>query len=147
MKKQKGKIGPEIIITSPLESEPRPQQEEVKCHLDENCLGPPPFKAKYEDIDPFSHQISPGFIDVLKIVVMSLTLAPLRLFCILILLVWGWCLAKLGLCGLSEEDYSKSPFVGWRGKLQSHEKKILRLVFYCMGFHKINVIGRKVSII
>mgnify|MGYP006975922286 CR=1 FL=1 len=61
----------------------------------------------------------------------------------------GWCFAKIGLRGTGggsyeEESNNQLPFKSWRKCIQRLLLKILRLTFFCMGFHKINVIGHQV---
>ena len=46
-------------------------------------------RTRSDSIDPFTHDLNPGFKNVIQIIFMSLTLAPLRLMCIVFLLFTG----------------------------------------------------------
>ena len=43
-------------------------------------------RTRSDSIDPFTHDLNPGFKNVIQIIFMSITLAPLRLMCIVFLL-------------------------------------------------------------
>jgi lysophosphatidylcholine acyltransferase/lyso-PAF acetyltransferase len=48
--------------------------------------------------------------------ILTVLLVPIRVICIIVLLLIAWCLASLGLYGLSKEDLKRKPIVsGWRG--------------------------------
>ena len=76
---------------------------------------------------------------------MSLTLAPLRLLVILVLLSFSWLCSQIGRFGISAKECEENPFVSWRQKVQKLLLKTFRLIFFFMGFHKINVIGHQVK--
>ena len=78
---------------------------------------------------------------------MSLTIAPIRLVCVILLLGLAGFLSWIGVVGVSEKDLTTKPLVGWRGKLQKFILKVVRGVFFCMGIHRIEVTGKKVKII
>ena len=78
---------------------------------------------------------------------MSLTIAPIRLVCVILLLGLAGFLSWIGVVGVSETDLTTKPLVGWRGKLQKFVLKIVRSIFFCMGIHRIEVIGKKVKLL
>ena len=65
------KITPiEINIPEPLDN---------RGPFDRSYLSPEPFEtSKRREIDPFSHKMYPGPCDILKICIMTFTIAPLR---------------------------------------------------------------------
>ena len=99
----------------------------------------------FTGIDPFSHKLSPGILDLIKIIIASFTLAPLRLYCIFNLLCLTWFVAKIGLLCTNNKKTNEKPFSGWRRVLQIFIRKVFRAVFFCMGFHSIKISGEKSS--
>ena len=99
----------------------------------------------FTGIDPFSHKLSPGILDLIKIIIASFTLAPLRLYCIFNLLCLTWFVAKIGLLCTNVRQTNEKPFSGWRKVLQVFIRKVFRAVFFCMGFHSIKISGEKSS--
>jgi len=145
---RKSSITPSIVVSSELSPPVAPKQiTNIDIEKDGNLLCPK-YRTRSDSIDPFTHDLNPGFKNVIQIIFMSITLAPLRLMCIVFLLFTGWCFAKIGLCGTGggsyeEESNNQLPFKSWRKCIQRLLLKILRLTFFCMGFHKINVIGHQ----
>ena len=105
-----------------------------------DCNQQLPLQISFSGVDPFSHKLSPTCLQVTKIVLLSITIAPLRLFCIFVLLSLCWIIAKIGLLCTSKEQ-TKKPFTGWRHRLQVLLRKLFRAVFFCMGFHNIKITG------
>ena len=97
-----------------------------------------------KEVDPFSHQLNPSWMDILQITIMSFTIVPIRSLCILILLIFGWLLAIIGLISTTPEQRLLKPFNGWRKRLQNFLRMIFRAIFFCMGFHRIKVRGTQV---
>jgi hypothetical protein len=120
--------------------------KKVEEESNSSYLSPDPNKSSTtsNEVDPFHHRLSIGLCGILKIFLLSLTLAPLRLMCIIILLAFGSLVAKIGLLGVSDADSQKRPFGGWRRILQIVVMKIARAMFFCMGFHKIVISGKQV---
>ena len=114
----------------------------------QRCRSASSFKIKtvlnFAGIDPFSHKLSPGILDLIKIIIASFTLAPLRLYCIFNLLSLTWFVSKVGLLCTNAKTKEK-PFSGWRRVLQVCIRKVFRAVFFCMGFHTIKISGVKSS--
>lgn len=54
-------------------------------------------------------------------------------------------MAKIGLCCVAPEDSTERPFTNFRRCIQHILMKIFRLIFFFMGFHKIDVIGHQAS--
>ena len=99
----------------------------------------------FPEIDPFTNKLSWSMQDVIKVFILSLTLAPLRLICIIFLLFCIWITCKIALLGLSFEETTAKPFTGWRQNLNWLVHKLLRAVVFCMGIHWISVKGEQVS--
>jgi hypothetical protein len=75
---------------------------------------------------------------------MSLTVAPIRGLCLMVMFVLASILSFIGMIGVTESDLETRPLVGWRRHLQGFVMRICRAGFFCMGVHKINVIGKLV---
>uniref|UniRef100_A0A0L8GNM9 Uncharacterized protein n=3 Tax=Octopus bimaculoides TaxID=37653 RepID=A0A0L8GNM9_OCTBM len=63
--------------------------------------------------NPFVHRLNLGPVDVIKIGVMSFTIAPIRILIAGILLLLAWSLASLSLLFQTEIERQK-PLIGWR---------------------------------
>ena len=84
--------------------------------------------------------------DVIKVSILSLTLAPLRLICILLIVIFTWIVSKITLMGITFEESTSTPFTGWRKNLQWLVHKTMRAIAFCMGIHRIKVKGEQVSL-
>ena len=82
---------------------------------------------------------------VIQIILFSLTLAPLRSLCIIIILILGWILARVGLLGKNDEELMSRPLTGWRKKLQNLLYVLGRAICFCMGIHRVKYVGEQVS--
>ncbi|CAH1398421.1 unnamed protein product [Nezara viridula] len=71
-------------------------------------------------------------------------LLPLRLGVIVGLLVLAWLLACLGMVGLSEEDITQRPLLGWRRKVKNIIAKIMCMTYRAGGMSVV-VKGRQAS--
>lgn len=63
--------------------------------------------------NPFVHRLNLGTVDVIKIGLMSFTIAPIRVFIAGILLILAWSLAAVSLLFQNKEERQK-PLIGWR---------------------------------
>ena len=140
------RLVPKVQIT-PIEIN-LPEEPQYVGPFDRSYLSPEPFEMakKQDEIDPFSHTMSPGIFDILKIFIMTFTIAPIRFALIIQMLFLAWFVSKVGLIGLSKEQSNECPIDGWRCKLQTWVRKILRAMFFCMGMHKIEVFGKQVIV-
>ena len=86
--KEKLKIAPEIIVSSESPAVQPKQIKHIDIEKDGNLLSPR-YRTRSDSIDPFTHDLAPGCLNVLQMIFMSFTLAPLRLICIFILLFIG----------------------------------------------------------
>nr|XP_039266199.1 lysophosphatidylcholine acyltransferase 2-like isoform X2 [Styela clava] len=82
-------------------------------------------------VNPFIHDLQLSMKDKLQILVMSFTLAPIRLFLIFILLIFAWLIAFISTLGLDID--SKKPVRSWRRLPILLLQPIMRAVFFCMG--------------
>ena len=98
------------------------------------------------EIDPFTNKLSWSVSDVIKVSILSLTLAPLRLICILLIVIFTWIVSKITLMGITFEESTSTPFTGWRKNLQWLVHKTMRAIAFCMGIHRIKVKGEQVSL-
>ncbi|XP_052822311.1 lysophosphatidylcholine acyltransferase 1 isoform X1 [Octopus bimaculoides] len=90
--------------------------------------------------NPFVHRLNLGPVDVIKIGVMSFTIAPIRILIAGILLLLAWSLASLSLLFQTEIERQK-PLIGWRKIVNYVLLKISRIIFFVMGFHWVKVKG------
>ena len=79
-----------------------------------------------------------------QMVLMSLTLAPIRIVCLFVLIGLAGILSWIGLIGISDSELSTKPFTGWRRRLQKLLYKVGRWGFFCIGVHRLKVIGERV---
>ena len=84
---------------------------------------------------------------MLQIVLMSVTIAPIRVLCCIILLLLMWLLARIGLLCINDETLKTVPHSGWRKSLQQMLYGIGKAVVFCCGFHNVSIVGEKVRII
>lgn len=82
-----------------------------------------------------------------QMVLMSVTIAPIRFFCLFFLLGIAGVLSWIGLLGISETDLVTKPLGGWRRRLQRFIYKMGRWGFFCIGIHKLKITGEKVNCI
>ncbi|XP_052822312.1 lysophosphatidylcholine acyltransferase 1 isoform X2 [Octopus bimaculoides] len=92
--------------------------------------------------NPFVHRLNLGPVDVIKIGVMSFTIAPIRILIAGILLLLAWSLASLSLLFQTEIERQK-PLIGWRNVLRPLIVFLCRAVFFTGGFHWISVKGSR----
>ncbi|XP_048253840.1 lysophosphatidylcholine acyltransferase 2-like isoform X2 [Haliotis rufescens] len=94
--------------------------------------------------NPFVHRLHFGILDKIQIVIMSVTVAPLRLLMSGMCLVLAWPLAALSLAFRTEEEKRK-PLTGWRNVLRPLIVVLCRGVFFMGGFHWIRVRGQRAT--
>lgn len=92
--------------------------------------------------NPFVHRLNLGTVDVIKIGLMSFTIAPIRVFIAGILLILAWSLAAVSLLFQNKEERQK-PLIGWRNVLRPLIVILCRAVFFAGGFHWISVKGTR----
>lgn len=95
--------------------------------------------------NPFVHKLELPLIQKVKIVLLGLTLLPIRLLFALICLTLTAILANVGLYGLSMEEIDSEPFTGWRLFLRKVICGLLRVMFFICGFHRIKIVGKQAS--
>eukprot|EP00095_Tigriopus_kingsejongensis_P003929 snap_masked-scaffold85_size395806-processed-gene-2.2 protein:Tk03929 transcript:snap_masked-scaffold85_size395806-processed-gene-2.2-mRNA-1 annotation:"1-acylglycerophosphocholine o-acyltransferase 1-like isoform x1" len=98
-----------------------------------------------EKIEAFSHRLNANWCQILQIILMSLTLAPLRLACFFIVLFLAYFVSLIGLIGVSEGDLIKGPLTGWRGQLQGLCYCLGRAMYFTIGLHWIKVKGEQAN--
>ncbi|XP_067905577.1 lysophosphatidylcholine acyltransferase 2 isoform X1 [Heterodontus francisci] len=94
-------------------------------------------------LNPFIYHIELSVADKLKIVLASVTLVPLRLLCIFFIALVAWPCAFLGrmCCPICA---NQEPIPNWKRRVSRVVLKSLGRAFYfCMGFMKIKVKGKK----
>ncbi|XP_048253838.1 lysophosphatidylcholine acyltransferase 2-like isoform X1 [Haliotis rufescens] len=94
--------------------------------------------------NPFVHRLHFGILDKIQIVIMSVTVAPLRLLMSGMCLVLAWPLAALSLAFRTEEEKRK-PLTGWRKAFSGLLLWLGRCVIFIAGFHKIKFRGKPAS--
>ena len=86
--KDKLKITPEIIVSAESPAVVPKNIKEIDIEKDGNLLSPR-YRTRSDSIDPFTHDLKPGCLNVIQIIFMSITIAPLRLMSIFTLLFIG----------------------------------------------------------
>ncbi|XP_060555458.1 lysophosphatidylcholine acyltransferase 2-like isoform X2 [Ruditapes philippinarum] len=91
--------------------------------------------------NPFVHKVHLGYLDMIQVAFMSVTIAPLRLLLVGISLLLAWPLAALAVSFRSKEEQNQ-PLSGWRNYLLRPIISFLsRCVFFAGGFHHVSVKG------
>uniref|UniRef100_A0A8D9BGW5 Lysophosphatidylcholine acyltransferase n=1 Tax=Cacopsylla melanoneura TaxID=428564 RepID=A0A8D9BGW5_9HEMI len=107
---------------------------------------PQPATSEHCMVNPFVHHLElTSTYDKIITGIFTVVILPVRLVLIVSLLVVAWCLACVGLIGLSDEQLRKIPITGWRKGVKHVCRIILRAVFAVMGFHWVKVKGRQAS--
>ncbi|KAM6455038.1 lysophosphatidylcholine acyltransferase 1 isoform 1-T2 [Liasis olivaceus] len=100
--------------------------------------GPPPPPMR----SPFVHQLHFSALQKAKIVFMTLTLFPIRLFVAAFMMLLAWPFAFIASIGSAEKGLEK-PLSWWRKVVDIMLKAIMRTMWLAGGFHWINVKGRQ----
>ncbi|KAK2164584.1 hypothetical protein LSH36_61g01016 [Paralvinella palmiformis] len=101
------------------------------------------FSALVEN--PFVHRLKLSSGDKIRVALMSITIAPIRVICTVTLFIVAWICALLALAGLTEDELHNKPLAGWRLKMRNVVKDLGRLMMFCCGFHHIKVTGKQAS--
>uniref|UniRef100_A0A8C6V6Q2 Lysophosphatidylcholine acyltransferase 1 n=2 Tax=Elapinae TaxID=42168 RepID=A0A8C6V6Q2_NAJNA len=100
--------------------------------------GPPPPPMR----SPFVHRLHFSALQKAKIVFMTLTLFPIRLFFAAFMMLLAWPFAFIASIGSAEKQLEK-PLSWWRKIVDILLKAIMRTMWLAGGFHWINVKGRQ----
>ncbi|XP_076470898.1 lysophosphatidylcholine acyltransferase 1-like [Babylonia areolata] len=100
--------------------------------------------SKTDALNPFYHRLHLSGLDLVKIAVMSVTVAPIRLLLVGLLLLMIWPLAAIAVAFRRPEDRGK-PLAGWRCILGPLIVLLSRGVFFVGGFKWIRVRGQRAS--
>ncbi|XP_039185241.1 lysophosphatidylcholine acyltransferase 1 isoform X2 [Crotalus tigris] len=100
--------------------------------------GPPPPPMR----SPFVHQLHFSALQKAKIVFMTLTLFPIRLFFAAFMMLLAWPFAFIASIGPAEKQL-ENPLSWWRKIIDILLKAIMRTMWLAGGFHWINVKGRR----
>lgn len=99
-----------------------------------------------ETLNPFVHRVElTTTYEKLKTAVFTVIVLPIRLLLIAGLLVLAWCLACIGLYGLTEEELTGNPITGWRRWVKNTTCMVVRFLTMVMGFHYIKYKGKRAS--
>uniref|UniRef100_UPI00398F0966 lysophosphatidylcholine acyltransferase 2 n=1 Tax=Pristiophorus japonicus TaxID=55135 RepID=UPI00398F0966 len=103
----------------------------------QNSLFPPNI------LNPFIYQIELTVTDKLKIALASVTIVPLRILCLFFIALVAWPCAFFGrVCCLGCE--TQEPIPNWKCRAsQIMLKSLGRVFFFCVGFMRIKVTGKK----
>ncbi|XP_071813429.1 lysophosphatidylcholine acyltransferase 2-like isoform X1 [Apostichopus japonicus] len=93
--------------------------------------------------NPFSHRLHLNVFDKIRIVVMSLTIAPIRLLLVMLLLFPSWIIVMVALAGKNPLD--QIPISGWRRSLKHILTLLGRLQFFILGFHYVTIKGQRAT--
>ncbi|XP_048752397.1 lysophosphatidylcholine acyltransferase 2-like isoform X2 [Ostrea edulis] len=92
--------------------------------------------------NPFVHNLQFSTLDIVRIVFMSVTIAPVRLVSLAVLFMLAWLLAAISLANRTPEE-KKKPLEGWRNSLRPLVVFVSRCVFFVGGFHWLTVKGEQ----
>eukprot|EP01095_Lingulamoeba_sp_RSL-Kostka_P000181 TRINITY_DN10285_c0_g1_i1.p1 TRINITY_DN10285_c0_g1~~TRINITY_DN10285_c0_g1_i1.p1 ORF type:complete len:548 (-),score=166.43 TRINITY_DN10285_c0_g1_i1:20-1663(-) len=96
-------------------------------------------------VNPFENLSPPaGIYEIIKMVVLGLTLLPIRLLLFIILLFFSFICAKIAISGLSKEDLKK-PLEENRRKWLKPIKYFSRIILFVFGFYYIPIKGKIVT--
>nr|XP_022344069.1 lysophosphatidylcholine acyltransferase 2-like isoform X2 [Crassostrea virginica] len=90
--------------------------------------------------NPFVHNLQFSTLDMIRIALMSVTIAPVRLVSLALLFGLAWLLAAISLAYRTPEEKEK-PLAGWRKSLMATVILLGRAVCFCTSF-QIKVKGR-----
>uniref|UniRef100_A0A0A9W937 Lysophosphatidylcholine acyltransferase 1 n=2 Tax=Lygus hesperus TaxID=30085 RepID=A0A0A9W937_LYGHE len=111
-----------------------------KCTATEDIL-----KGSSELINPFVHHLElTTTYEKLKAAILSVIVLPLRIGIIASLLVLAWCVALLGMWGITEEEFANKPLEGWRKKIKFLICNLVRLTYRAGGM-SVKTIGKQAS--
>ncbi|KAM4705352.1 lysophosphatidylcholine acyltransferase 1 [Rhinophrynus dorsalis] len=92
--------------------------------------------------NPFVHDLRFTPLQKAKIVFMTLTLFPIRLFFAAFMMLLAWPFAFIAAMGRTEKDL-EMPLSWWRKLLDIALKAIMRTMWFAGGFHWVTVKGRQ----
>ncbi|XP_078338685.1 lysophosphatidylcholine acyltransferase 2-like isoform X1 [Crassostrea virginica] len=92
--------------------------------------------------NPFVHNLQFSTLDMIRIALMSVTIAPVRLVSLALLFGLAWLLAAISLAYRTPEEKEK-PLAGWRNSLRPLVVFVSRCVFFVGGFHWLTVKGEQ----
>ena len=94
-------------------------------------------------VNPFVHNEGLTKKQKVQIAIMTVTVVPLRLVMILVTFIFAWILGLFFTAGMIVPF--KEPASQFRMKLFSILRKLLRVIFFFFGFHKIQVKGKQAA--
>ncbi|OCT74383.1 lysophosphatidylcholine acyltransferase 1 isoform X2 [Xenopus laevis] len=92
--------------------------------------------------NPFVHDLRFSPLQKAKILFMTLTVFPIRLFFAAFMMLLAWPFALIAAMGRKDEDLEK-PMSWWRKLLDLLLKAIMRTMWFAGGFHWVTVKGRQ----
>ncbi|XP_041454357.1 lysophosphatidylcholine acyltransferase 2-like [Lytechinus variegatus] len=92
--------------------------------------------------NPFVHVLKMNVWDYVRIAIMSITIAPIRLLAFIILLLPAWVVCAIAVAGMTREERDQ-PLTGWRKALRAPILAIARCQMFCLGFHSVKVTGQR----
>ena len=72
-------------------------------------------------------------------------LMPIRLTCILILFIIVLIISIIVTLGISTDKLNNQPFSGWRNNLRKSIVYLSYAIYFCAGFHRIKVKGKRAT--
>ena len=92
-------------------------------------------------IDPFFHNFRLTKKQKLQVAFMTVTIVPLRILLVLLTIFVSWLWALVITAGMS----SSKPAGPWRRIFLNGWRRLLRTIFFFMGFHRIEVVGKRAT--
>ncbi|CAF0716208.1 unnamed protein product, partial [Brachionus calyciflorus] len=102
------------------------------------------MSEKHEDIYPLENDVYKRLTTAQKVqmLIMTLTLAPIRLFFMIVVLLILWPLSVLATRGQAE-NMKIEPLSGWRRSMYPLIRIVARSLYFVAGFHWIKVYGER----
>jgi len=95
--------------------------------------------------DPFFHKITMNLRQWVTSILLSCTLAPIRIIFISLAILFSWAVSSIALWGITDEKLSSSPLNSWRATVKEVARAFGRVSLRFCGFHWITVKGRRVT--
>lgn len=103
------------------------------------------IKAQPTADDPFSHKITMNMWQRTSSIILSFTLAPIRILLIFITVLLSWAVSSIALLGITDEELTSQPLNSWRATIKEVARAFGRISLRFCGFHEVVVKGKRVT--
>ena len=85
-------------------------------------------------ISPFIHRLHLSWFDLFPLLVTGPVLVPIRLSLLIIITLFSWMVAKVGVLRIRSDELELEPLSGWRNVCQRIFWKTSYLFLWALGF-------------